>query len=414
MTISTGMKKAIAGIGRHSVVMLLAGASALSAHAGTTEQAKQIHERLAGEPPSDAVLSQMEDAIAGIEPSCSSYSASYGSNVTGHVCAAYIAMDNESFYNVTLKNFAAPWTNRDQSVFVPLNDYVATVIGMIRDDVPFNTLLSADLTYVGRDNVVPAAPAANNNTHYEQLEANNVNLRDELVERPQSTVMGIPSAATAGVMTSRAASEAFFVAGTNRAMFRFTLLNHMCNDMEQMHDRKAPPDRIRQDVSRSPGGDSRLFLNNCVGCHTGMDPLSGAFAYYNYNEESGALEYTPGNVQPKYFNNDANFPQGYRTSDDHWENYWREGQNAYLNFDVNGTGLPGEGNGAKSMGEELANSEAFAACQVKKVFKAVCLRDPEDQPDFDLVDNTTNTFTMTSNYSMRQVFADVAVHCMGQ
>ena len=62
--------------------------------------------------------------------------------------AAYIAMDNPSFYNVTLKNFAAPWTNRDQSVFVPLNDYIATVVGMIRDDVPFNTLLSADLVYV--------------------------------------------------------------------------------------------------------------------------------------------------------------------------------------------------------------------------------------------------------------------------
>ena len=42
-----------------------------------------------------------------------------------------------NFYNVTLKNFAAPWTNRDQSVFVPLNDYIATVIGMIRDDRAF-------------------------------------------------------------------------------------------------------------------------------------------------------------------------------------------------------------------------------------------------------------------------------------
>ena len=40
-----------------------------------------------------------------------------------------------SFYNVTLKNMAVPWTNRDQSVFVPLNDYVATFIGMVRDDV---------------------------------------------------------------------------------------------------------------------------------------------------------------------------------------------------------------------------------------------------------------------------------------
>ena len=38
------------------------------------------------------------------------------------------------------------------------------------------------------------------------------------------------------------------------------MLNHMCKDMEQVHDVKRVPDRIRQDVSRSPGGDSRLYL----------------------------------------------------------------------------------------------------------------------------------------------------------
>jgi hypothetical protein len=377
-----------------TLAILLVVALAAPANAGPREQARRIHDRLAGVPPSDSVLAQMETAIQ-------------ASDAAG---AAYLAMDDENFYNVTLKNFAAPWTNRDRSVFVPLNDYIATVIGMVRDDVPFNTLLSADVTYVGTSGSVSAAPSASNNNHYEQLEADNVNLRDALVSTSQSSINGLPSNATAGVMTSRAASEAFFVAGTNRAMFRFTLMNHMCNDMEQMHDPRLPPDRIRQDVSRSPGGDSRLFLNNCIGCHTGMDPLAGAFAYYNYNIDTGALEYTPGNVQPKYFNNDLNFPQGFRTTDDSWENYWRNGQNAYLGFDP---ALPGEGNGAKTMGEELANSYAFAACQVKKVFRAVCLRSPEDQADRDTVDQITDTFR-SSGYRMKQVFADSAVHCMGQ
>ena len=184
----------------------------------------------------------------------------------------------------------------------------------------------------------------------------------------------------------------------------------MCDDMEQMLDTKLPPDRIRQDVSRSPGGDSRLFLNNCIGCHSGMDPLAGAYAYYNYNEDTGLLEYTPGVVQPKYFNNDLNFPQGYRTTDDSWENRWREGQNAYLGFDP---ALPGSGNGAKSLGQELGNSARFASCQVRKVFKAVCLRDPENQVDRDAVAAITNTFR-SSGYRMKQVFADTAAHCMGQ
>ena len=395
------------------IAALLCAVFAMPAHAGPREQAKRIHDRLAGTPPSDAVLTQMEAVMGGgTDPLCPG-------GVTGPACAAYIAMNDVSFYNVTLKNFAAPWTNRDRSSFVDLNDYIALVIGMVRDNVPFNTLLSADLAYVGSAGVVPSAPSANNNDHYAQLEANNINLRDELQQTTQSSVNGLPSNATAGAMTSRAAAEAFFIAGTNRAMFRFTLLNHLCNDMEQMHDPKLSPDRIRQDVSRSPGGDSRLFLNNCVGCHTGMDPMAQAFAYYNYDDVAGTLQYTPGNVQAKYFNNDLTFPPGFRTPDDQWDNYWREGQNSYLGFDPSRTGA---GAGAKTLGEELANSHAFAKCQVKKVFRAVCLRDPEDSNDRAAVDSILATFrgsadpnaAPTGAFSLKQVFADSAVYCMGQ
>ncbi len=390
----TGRRMYFATLLRLVIVGLLAGGFLTPALAGPRDQAKRIHDRLAGVPPTDSVLQQMQNEIA-------------SGNAGG---AADMAMDNVSFYNVTLKNFATPWTNRDRSVFVPLNDYVATVIGMIRDGVGFNTLLSADLAYVGRQGVVSSSPSASNNDHFEQLESGNVNLRDDLVATMQSSITGLPSAATAGVMTSRAASEAFFVAGTNRAMFRFTLLNHLCNDMGQMHDTKLPPDRIRQDVSRSPGGDSRLFLNSCIGCHAGMDPMAQAFAYYDFDESTLRLEYTGGTVQPKYFNNDLNFPSGFRTPDDAWENRWRRGQNSYLGFDAT---LPGGGNGAKALGEELGNSYAFAACQVKKVFRTVCLRDAEDAADRQRVDEITNTFR-TTGYRMKQVFADSAVYCMGQ
>lgn len=363
------------------------------ASAGPREQAKRIHDRIAGVPPTEAVLQQMEQEIA-----------------ANPITAAYTAMSNENFYNVTLKNFAAPWTNREGNVFVPLNDYIATVVGMIRDDVPFNTLLSADLLYVGAPALGLPAYAMNNNDHYEQLESRGLDMKTGLVATAQSALPGgLPPAATAGIITTRAAAEAFFVAGTNRAMFRFTMLNHMCNDMEQVHDPRLSPDRIRQDVSRSPGGDSRLYFNNCAGCHTGMDPLAQAYAYYTFNEDTGSIEYTPGVVQPKYFNNDENFPFGFRTPDDAWENYWREGQNQFLGWDG---ALPGKGNGAKSMGEELANSSAFASCQVKKVFRAVCLRDPEDAADRAQISQMVTSFR--TGYRMKQTFAEAAVYCMGQ
>ncbi len=395
-------------LSRFAFAGLLSVVLVLPANAGDREQARRIHDRLAGVPPSTTVMSDLESAMAGTNPECASF------QLTGvdpaAECAAYIAMKDVNFYNVTLKNFAAPWTNRDRSVFVPLNDYIATVIGLIRDDEPFNQLLSRDITYVGRNGIVAAPPAANNNDHYAQLESNNINLRDELVPTQQSLINNIPPTAAAGVLTSRAAAEAFFVAGTNRAMFRFTMLNHFCSDMEQLHDPALAPDRIRQDVSRSPGGDSRLYLNNCIGCHTGMDPMAQAFAYYDYDEvNSMSLQYTPGVVQDKYFNNDLNFPQGYRTPDDHWDNYWRKGQNSYLFIDSTG---PSSGDGARSLGAELGNSQAFAACQVKKVFRAVCLREP-DLPDGGKVNQIIATFRGTG-YRMKQVFADTAVYCMGQ
>lgn len=380
---------------------MLSVALTSAAYAGPREQAKRIHDRLAGVPPSEAVLQLMESEVDPGQP---------GSAID----AAYRAMDNPNFYNVTLKNFAAPWTNRDQSVFVPLNDYVATVVGMIRDDVPFNTLFSADILYVGPGTLPPYSNF--NNDHYAQLEAQSVDMMSGLQQTSQSAVTGLPPQAVAGVWTTRAAAEAFFVAGTNRAQFRFAMLNHLCNDMEQVHDVKRAPDRIRQDVSRSPGGDSRLFLNNCIGCHSGMDPLAGAFAYYNFNEMTGSIEYTPGVVQPKYFNNDTNFEPGYRTTDDSWMNYWRGGQNQFLGWD---SGLPGAGTGAASMGQELANSDAFASCQVKKVFRNVCLREPENSADRFQVSQMVTSFRNVSPrsgtpYNMKQTFAEAAVYCMGQ
>src|SRR4029077_3448258 len=184
-----------------------------------------------------------------------------------------------------------------------------------------------------------------------------------LVASTQSGHTGVPAAATAGVLTTRAAAQAVFIAGTNRAMFRFTMMNHMCRDMEQVHDTSLPPDRIRQDVSRSPGGDSRLFLNNCIGCHSGMDPVAQAFAYYDFDngtaDAPGSMRLVYNSAAPhsKYFNNNTNFAPGFITPNDAWENRWRKGQNSLLGWN---TTLPGSGNGAKSMGEELANSNAFA------------------------------------------------------
>ena len=75
---------------------------------------------------------------------------------------SYYAVEHPDFYNVTLKNWVTPWTNEEQTVFAPLNDYSATVIGMVRDEIPFNQLLSADIIYTG---TISPAYSVNDNAH---------------------------------------------------------------------------------------------------------------------------------------------------------------------------------------------------------------------------------------------------------
>jgi hypothetical protein len=397
-------------VGRLRALWITACLVAGPALANEFDQAKRIHDRIAGVPPDAVTLQAMVDEM----------------NSTDAVTAARMyATEAPEFYNVTLKNFAAPWTNRDGNVFVSLNDYTATIIGMVRDDYDFRDILSADVVYVGSGTGIPGY-AGNNNAHYEALEARGVDLKANLQPRAQSQLTGVPTSATAGVMTTRAAAQAYFIDGTNRAMLRFTLVNHLCRDMEQVHDITRAPDRIRQDVSRSPGGDSRVFLNNCIGCHSGMDPLAQAFAYYDFEYDrdndpggsAGTISYndagvtdpdTGTRVESKYFNNAATFEHGFATPDDTWTNYWRAGQNALLGWDP---GLPGTGAGAQSLGVELAASDAFARCQVEKVFKNVCLRPPQDGLDRAQVDSMVTSFRL-QGYNLKQVFAESAVYCMG-
>ena len=381
-----------------------------SVQAGPREQAKRIHERLAAVPPSETVLSDMASQI-----------------VAGNsIGAAMTAMENGDFYNVILKNFVAPWTNEAESVFVPLNDYTATVIGIVRDNGDFREILSGDILYVAASGLGLPGYSNTNNNLYQALEDQRIDLQTNLVATTQSSVTGLATEATAGITTTRAAAQAFFIDGTNRAMLRFTLKNHLCTDLETLKDITLAADRIRQDVSRSPGGDSRIYMNNCIGCHNGMDPLSQAYAFYDFVHDvdndpegiNGSLSYnnvgvldpeTGSRVKKKYLINASNFKFGYITADEQWVNYWRVGQNANLGWS---NSLNGSGQGAKSMGQELANSNAFASCQVKKVFQQVCLRNPVDLTDRNQINASTASFK-ANNYNLKQVFAETAAYCMG-
>ncbi|MDH5323884.1 MAG: hypothetical protein OEZ68_02845 [Gammaproteobacteria bacterium] len=363
--------------------------------AGPRDQAKRIHDRLAAAPPSEAVLASMAAKI----------------DAGDSIGAAMEAMNNPGFYNIFLKNWITPWTNISETVFAPLNDYTATAIGVIRDDISFQEILTADVVYIG---VVAGLPSYShtNNDHYQSLEDSNANLGSPAVlQRVQQSTLPnaqLSSSQTAGVLTTRAAGEAFLSAGTNRRMIEFAFKNHLCSEMAELNDVSRPPDRIRQDVSRSPGGDSAIFLNSCVGCHAGMDPLTQAFAYYEWDAEAERVVFTNNSVQDKYLINANTFPLGYVTANDQWINYWRKGKNALLEW----RGTSASGFGVKSLGEELVSSRAFSTCQVKKAFKEICFRAPANPMERNEINRIADVFE-SSNYSMKRVFAEVASYCMG-
>lgn len=369
-----------------STIMLGLLAATTLAHAGPRDVAWKLHNRLAGIPPKPAVLDEMSDLIARGD--------SEG--------AARLAMSNPAFYNITLKNWIKPWSNREQTPRVPLNDYVATILGVIRDDVPFDKILYDDILYVV-DATTVAAYSNTDNNHYQQAEGQNMNIMGTLVVRKQSDVTGLPAAAVAGVTTTRNAGENYFQAGTNRRVNRFIFMNYLCKDYEGLHDITVPDFRVGRDVERNPGGDSRTYKNRCVGCHAGQDALRGAYAYYNFG--GGRLTYST-QVQGK-FNQNNFFPQGYVTVDDSWLNLWATGQNASLGWRGNTTGK-----GAQSLGMMFAKSKAFSACMAKKVYKLVCIKEATSEQDLSEVQKLATSFEANNEYNMKKLIAKTSAGCV--
>ena len=315
-----------------------------------------LHERLTGVPPSAEVLAQMEGLIekGKLEE------------------AADIAIKDEKFLSITVKNWAAPSTNEGQSVDVPLNDYTATVVGYVRDGLDFRGILSDDTIYAPAANPQVAPYAPNSNDSYEQFEALGLSYQTLLEKRTQ-TELNPALGVVAGVMTTRGFGESFYKDGTNRAPLEYTFINYICRDMSGLTDITRPDNYVRRDVDRLPGGDGEKYRTECVGCHSGMDPLTKAFAYLDFIEgedNPGQIVYTAGAPVEKVNRNNDTFPDGAVVEDDKWTNIWFEGANAELGWDPEKK----TGTGPKSWGEMVAATTMFPDCMAQRVYKKVCLK----------------------------------------
>lgn len=445
-----------------ALLLLTFGAS--TAVADDTSRAVRMHKRLTGLAPSPATTKKMAELIKQDKAVEAALMAIDGVDAGG---------DKQSgFWNIVLKDFFNRDFNKD-GMKVPLNDGIALGIAMTRYDKDFRGYLYENLTAQGAnwdpslDNYTTGnggnarpdpirLPSPDSNAHYEMLERRGADLKKDLILVPQTTPQFDPTgmwaghadAYPAGVLTTRAFASTYYLAGTNRAAVRFSLKNYLCADIEEWHDTTIPDNEVRRDPDRTPGDDPSVYRTKCAGCHAGMDPMSRAFAYLDWDANARKLvftkprEDTPFNevqcarennqlvaevalnanssyedklqcaVVEKYLNNKDTYPQGYVVKNDKWMNQWTTGHNARAGWGVK-RGEKIFGTGPKQYGKMLAQSRDFARCMPQRALQRLCLiKDFENRVVQDKWDRLTTDF-VKSGYKMKEMLAAAATMCMG-
>lgn len=411
------------------------------------KRAQAIYNRLSGvrTPLVNPVLKQMADLLDKGE-AMEAASVAVGDSGVSPV--------NSSFYNITVRDFAAPMSNREETLNVPLNDFSATVVGVVRDNINAKELLNGNFYYQG-DPLKAAVPSnlindlLTSNRHYEALETGEFDLYRVLTKKQQMVYNGtnqaVPHPDPAGLITTRAFMSAHAIAGTNRRLIEYTFREFMCAPIEKWANASGSDGPIGRDIDRFPGGSHTKFTQTCRSCHSRMDPLRGAFAYFTFsnnfvkhslvvpslpfndqNEDTSAGMRTGlrqgdaaltsgmnlGNVNyvtVKLNHNDHVYPGGRVITDDSFENAATDEWSQKF-FGWRG---PMSGKGVRQLGAMVAESKNFSNCMARRVFASVCKREVQNF-DENLISQAATEFE-ANNYNLKFLFKRlvIAPECIG-
>ncbi|HVK60345.1 MAG TPA: hypothetical protein VM432_02295 [Bdellovibrionales bacterium] len=323
--------------------------------------------------------------------------------------ASKIATSDKSFYNIRLMNLGKAMSNREETNQVAMNDFVATFIGAVRDDMDARELLTGNFYYqvtVPHDKI--KGYAANTNFHYGSIEALKLSPYDALSKvTPQVGIYGpIADTDAAGLITTRAFMISHASAGTNRRIVEYTFRQFMCVAMEDWMDSTRPDDFVGRDVDRYAGGGTARYQTTCKACHAQLDGFRQAFTYFDFYK---GVSITPLSVRKKMANNSHIFPQGFVTVDDRFVNY----ATGAANTDRFGWRSPDmRGQGPNDFGRMIANSKGYSRCLTKRMFREVCGRMPSSKEE-SIVRTMADEFEKT--YRIPDLAAIVAEHptCLG-
>ena len=340
--------------------------------------------------------------------------------------AAQVGVELPDFYNNTVKDLGLRMSNREETIDAPLNDFAATMIGVVRDQVNAKELLTGNFYYRGNGLVgVPSdmkTHMLHSNIHYQELEKGGYDLKKALVRAdgqkitgPQGTPVNHPD--PAGVLTSRAYMAAHAVAGTNRRQVEYAFKQFMCLDLSEIADTEASDLRVGRDIDRFPGNSHKKYQTSCKGCHTVMDGFRGAFAKTDFGTyvKHGDLVTVhkgryPKKVSFKVNHNEFAYPNGYITRDDSFYNFANRGANKVL---LGWRSPVSKGYGMGQFGKMLAESKRFSKCMVKRVFEAVC--------PVNIDENILSKLSVyvsefeSSNYNLKELFINASISplCLG-
>lgn len=361
--------------------------------------------------------------------------------------AAIVTNEDSRFLNITVRDFAAKMSNRDQSVNTPLNDFIATIVGATRDEINSQRLLWDNLTYVGDPNQAPVpsdmvADILRSNNHYQALDDGRYDLSKVLVQRNQQFLFNgtaaIANPQPSGLLTSRQWLMEHAIAGTNRRLVEYTFKIFLCSPIESVADAAGPEDVVGPDIDRIPGGSATKFQTNCRACHTILDGFRPAFARWTFGngyakhafvvpeigptaDENanvvGMQEYPDiRNISAKINRNQDVYPDARLVRDDRWVNNAIYNANKVnLKFDTANPSIMG-GVGTQSFGRAMATSARFGRCMAERVFKQVCKRDVINSDNVEL-NKIAGEFSdiRSNNYNLKFLFQRVVTspNCLG-
>ncbi|MGZ6418931.1 MAG: DUF1585 domain-containing protein, partial [Pseudobdellovibrio sp.] len=310
-------------------------------------------------------------------------------------------------------------------------------IGVARDNLSAQVLLTDNITYVGDPSKAPVASDVANdilrsNSHYQALETGRYDLGKVLMRSTQSVFDGtkaVPNPSPAGLLTSRQWLSEHAFAGTNRRLVEYSFKIFLCSPIDTVADASGPDNVIGPDIDRFPGGSHTKFTTTCRACHTILDGFRPAFARWTFgdgfakhafvvpaigatDDEDAAIGMQVNtsypNVSAKLNRNSDVFPDGRRTIDENWVNDAVYNSNL-TTFKFNKT----SGTGTKEFGQMIAASPKFARCMADRVFRQVCKRDVANSDSATLDDAATQF--ISQNYSLRYLFEKIVTSdiCLG-